>query len=166
MTFSLGNCNFLEEISSLSHSNLFLYFFALITEEGFLISPCYLELSLKWVYVSFSPLSFASLLFTAVCKASSDNHFAFLHFFFLWLVLNTASCTMSRTSIHSSSDTLCARSNPLNLFVTSTVLLEGIWFRSCPKWYSGFPFFLQFKSEFSNKEFMIWAIVSSQYCFC
>ena len=30
-----------EEISSLSHFILFLYFFALITEEGFLISSCY-----------------------------------------------------------------------------------------------------------------------------
>ena len=30
-----------EEISSLSHSVVFLYFFALIAEEGFLISPCY-----------------------------------------------------------------------------------------------------------------------------
>ena len=37
---SLGVSNFPEEISSLSHSVLFLYFFALITEEGFLISPC------------------------------------------------------------------------------------------------------------------------------
>jgi len=35
----------------------------------------------KWVYVSFSPLPLASL-FSAICKASSDNHFAFLHFFF------------------------------------------------------------------------------------
>ena len=33
--------NFLEEISSLSHSVVFLYFFALIAEEGFLISSCY-----------------------------------------------------------------------------------------------------------------------------
>ena len=33
--------NFLEDISSLSHSVVFLYFFALITEEGFLISPGY-----------------------------------------------------------------------------------------------------------------------------
>ena len=40
--------NFLEEISSLSHSNVFLYFFALIAEEGFLISPCYsLELCIQ-----------------------------------------------------------------------------------------------------------------------
>ena len=35
----------------------------------------------KWVYLSFSPLSFTSLLFSAICKASSDSHFAFLHFF-------------------------------------------------------------------------------------
>ena len=37
----------------------------------------------KWVYLSFSPLPLVSLLFSAICKASSDNHFAFLHFFFL-----------------------------------------------------------------------------------
>ena len=84
MKCSLGISNFLEEISSLSHSIVFLYFFALITEEGFLISPCYsLELCTKWVYLSFSPLPLASILFTAICKASSDNDFAFLHFFFL-----------------------------------------------------------------------------------
>ena len=39
MKGSLGISNFLEENSSLSHSIVFLYFFALITEEGFLISP-------------------------------------------------------------------------------------------------------------------------------
>ena len=59
----------------------------------------------KWVYLSFSPLPLPSLLFSAICKASSDNHFAFLHFFFLGMVLITASCTMSQTSIHSSSGT-------------------------------------------------------------
>ena len=36
----LGISSFLEELSSLSHTIVFLYFFALITEEGFLISPC------------------------------------------------------------------------------------------------------------------------------
>ena len=40
-------------------------------------------LAVKWVYLSFSPFPFASLLFSAICKASSDNYFAFLHFFFL-----------------------------------------------------------------------------------
>ena len=36
----LAISNFLEVISSLSHFILFFYFFALSTEEGFLISPC------------------------------------------------------------------------------------------------------------------------------
>jgi len=60
----------------------------------------------KWVYLSFYPLPFASLLFTAVCKASSDNHVAFLHFFFMGTVLIPISCTMSQTPIHYSSGTL------------------------------------------------------------
>ena len=41
MKCSLGISNFLEEISSLSHCLIFLYFFALSTEEGFLIFPWY-----------------------------------------------------------------------------------------------------------------------------
>jgi len=41
MKCSLGISNFLEEISSLSHSIVFLYFFSVIAEEGFLISSCY-----------------------------------------------------------------------------------------------------------------------------
>ena len=60
----------------------------------------------KWEYLSFSPLPLASLLFSAICKASSDSHFAFWHFFFFGIVLITASCTISRTSVHSSSGTL------------------------------------------------------------
>ena len=38
MKCSFGISDFLEEIPSLSHSVVFLYFFALIAEEGFLIS--------------------------------------------------------------------------------------------------------------------------------
>ena len=60
----------------------------------------------KWVYLSFSPLPFASFLFSAICKASLDNHFAFSHLFFLRVVLITASYTMSQTSVYSSSGTL------------------------------------------------------------
>ena len=71
-------------------------------------------------YFLLSPLPLTSLLSSAICKTSSDNHFTFLHFFFLWVVLITASCTMSQISIHSSSDTLSIRYNPLNLFLTST----------------------------------------------
>ena len=75
----------------------------------------------KWVYISLYPLALPSLLFSAISKNSSDNHFACLHFFFLRIILNTASWSISCTSIHSSSSILCIRSNPLNLFVTFTV---------------------------------------------
>jgi len=33
-------------------------------------------------------------------------------------------------------------------------------------WSSGFPYFLQFKPGFSNKELMIWATVNTRLCFC
>ena len=67
--------NFLEEISSLSHSVVFLYFFALIVEEDFLFSPCILwNSAFRCLYLSFSPLHFTSLLFISICKASPDNH--------------------------------------------------------------------------------------------
>ena len=53
----------------------------------------------KWEHLSFSPLLFASLLFTAIYKASPDSHFAFLHFFSMDMVLIPVSCTMSQTSL-------------------------------------------------------------------
>ena len=117
------------------------------------------------VYLSFSPLPLASLLFSAICKVSSDNHFAFLHFFFLGMVL--ISLLYSVTNCHPQ-------------FFRSSVYpiwsFESISHFHCiivrdliyviPEWSSGFPYFLQFRSEFCNKEFMIWATVSSWFCFC
>ena len=48
MKCSLGISDFLEKISSLSHSIVFLYFFASFTYIGFLISPWYsLELCIQ-----------------------------------------------------------------------------------------------------------------------
>ena len=96
MKYFLCVSNFLEEISSLSHSIAFLYFFALIIEEGFLISPCYsLELCIQMGMSFLLSLLFASLLFTAIFKASSDSHFASLHLFYLGMVLLPVSFTMS-----------------------------------------------------------------------
>ena len=67
-----------------THSTVFLYFFALITEKGFLISPCCsLELCIQMGIPFLSPLLFTSLLCPAICKASSDSHFAFFAFLFL-----------------------------------------------------------------------------------
>ena len=60
----------------------------------------------SWVYLPLSPLPFVSLPFSAICNASSDSHFAFLHLFFLGMVLIPASCTVSWISVHNSSGTL------------------------------------------------------------
>ena len=71
MKCSLGISNFLEGISSLSHSVVFLYFFALITEEGFLISPCYsLELCIQMGTSFLFSFAFCSLTqkFTISCQ--------------------------------------------------------------------------------------------------
>ena len=67
MKSSPGISNFLEEISSLHHSIVFLYFFALITEKGFLISPCYcLELCIQ--------LGISFLCSFAVCFPSFHSY--------------------------------------------------------------------------------------------
>ena len=81
---SLGIANFLEKISSLSQSIVFLYFFALITEEGFLISPCCsLELCIQMGISFLSSFAFSFSSYLSYFKVSSDNHFAFC-FSFPW----------------------------------------------------------------------------------
>ena len=78
MKWSLGISNLLEEISSLSHPIVFFCFFALITEEGFLISPRYsMELCIRVKGGSTFPfliclsLLFFSQLFVRPPEASS-----------------------------------------------------------------------------------------------
>ena len=67
MKRSLGISSFLEEVSSLSHSVIFLCSFAPIAEEAFLSLLALLwNSALSWVYLSLSPLPFASLLSSAV----------------------------------------------------------------------------------------------------
>ena len=87
MKCPLGISNFLEEISSLSQSVVFLYIFLLITDEAFLISPCYsLELYIQMgicFLFSFAFLFF-SLLFVMLPQTAI---LLFLHFFSLGMVL-------------------------------------------------------------------------------
>ena len=69
MKYFFGISNILEAISSLSHSIVSLYFFALITEETFLISPCYsLELCIQLDVSFIFSFAFASLLFSAIVR--------------------------------------------------------------------------------------------------
>jgi len=92
MKLPLHISSFLEEISS-----LFYYIFPSISlyqsfKKGFLSLLAILwNSAFSWVYLSFSPLSFMSLILSGICKVSSDNHFAFLHFFFFGIILVTAS---------------------------------------------------------------------------
>ena len=76
MKYALGISNFLEYISSLSHSIVFLYFFASITEEGFLVSPRYsLELCIQRGISFLFSFAFCFSFFAALYKASSHNHY-------------------------------------------------------------------------------------------
>ena len=70
---------------------------------------------------------------------------------------------MSGTSIHSSSGTL---SDLIPGIYLSLPLYNHKEFDLGHTWSSSFPYFLQFKSEFGNKEFMIWATVKFQSCLC
>ena len=137
MKCSFGISDFLEEISSLSYSIVFLYFFTLITEEAFLLSPCYsLELCIQMGISFLFSFAIVSLLFTDICKPSSNNHFAFLLFFFLGMVLIMASCTMSQTFVP---------------FSTHQLL---------------FHFLFYFVSSFSPLvfEFTVWSLLFQYFC--
>ena len=97
MKCSLGISNFLEEVSIPSYSLFSTIPLDWSFKKSFLSLLAILCNSpIKWVYLSFSPLLFASLLFTVICKASSDSHLAFLHFFFLGIVLTRVSCIVVR----------------------------------------------------------------------
>ena len=68
----------------------------------------------KWVYLSFSPCLLQLFFYQLFVRPPQTTILPFLCFFFLRMVLIPASCTMSRTSVHSVSGTLSIRSNPLN----------------------------------------------------
>ena len=153
MKRSLGISKYLEEISSLSHSIVFLYFFALVTEEGFLailwnsafngyIFPfllCFLLLFFSQVFVR--PPQTAILLF---CISFS--------WWWSWS-LSPVQCHEPPSIVHQAlclSD-LSLKSISYFYYIIIRDLIEVI-----PEWSSGFPHYLQFKSEFLNKEFMIW----------
>ena len=83
----LGIPNFLEEKSSLSHFIVFLYFFALITEEDFLISLLFFGTLHSNGHIFPFLLCFSLLFFSQlfICKASSGSHFAFcISFSWVW----------------------------------------------------------------------------------
>ena len=143
----LGISKFLKEISSLSLSIVFLYFFALITKEGFLISPCYsLELCIQMgISFLFSlAFCFSFLNYSQGLLRKSFCLFAFLllgdGFDHLLLYNVTNLCPLFFG--HS------IRSNPLTICHSHCMIIRD---SIVPKWSSDFPYFFQFKSEFCNK---------------
>ena len=120
MKCSFGISDFLEEICSLSHSVVFLYFFALIAEEGFLISSCYsLELCIQM---------FISFLFSFAFRFSSFHTFFNLSLnffnkeFMIWATVSSRSCSCW---LYSTSPSLTTK-NIINL-----ILVLTIWW--CPR---------------------------------
>ena len=95
---------FLKRSLVFSHSIVFLYFFDHWGRHSYLSLLFFGTLHSNGYIFPFL-LCLSSLLFFAICKTSLDNYFDFLYFFFLGMVLITASCT-SWTSLHSSSGTL------------------------------------------------------------
>ena len=72
MKCSLFISNFLEEISSLSNLLFYCISFHWSLRKAFLSLLAILwNCAFKWVYLSFSPFVFPSLLFKAISKASS-----------------------------------------------------------------------------------------------
>ena len=119
--YHFGISNFLEEISSLSHSVVFLYFFALL-KKAFLSLFAILGTLHSDAYIFPFLLCFSFLFFSQLFLGPPRTAILlFLHFFSMGMVLISVSCTMSLTSFHSSSGTLSIRSRPLNLFLTSTI---------------------------------------------
>ena len=120
--YSLNSSNFLEEIFNLSHSIVFPLFLCTVHWRR----PSYLSLlffetlhSTGYVFPFLPCLSL--LFFPQIFVKSPQTPLFLLPFSFLWMIVATTSCTMLQTSIHSASGTLPTKSNPLNLFIISSV---------------------------------------------
>ena len=93
-----------------------------------------------WLYLSLSPWLFPFVLSTAICEASSDNHFAFLYFFLVgwfWSLPPVRHSVHQIYSLESTCHFYC---------IIIRDLIQVI-----PEWPSSFLYFLQFKSEFCNR---------------
>ena len=112
MNYSFGISNFLEEISSLSHS-----IFSSLCLHWSLRKAFLSLLAIIWTLLSDWYIFLFSFAFLAICKAFS----ATFCISFSWGCFDPTCCTVSWTSIHSSLGTLSKRFNPLNLFVISAV---------------------------------------------
>ena len=118
----------------------------------------------KWLYPSFSPLLFTSLLFSDICKASSTTILPFC-FSFSWGWSQSLPPVQCHEPPSIVLQALCL-SDLIPWIYLSLPLYNHKGFDLCHTWMAGITYFLQLKSEFCNKDVMIWATVSSWSCFC
>jgi len=99
-------------------------------------------------------LPLAPLLFSANWKASSDNHFAFLHFgFFRWFwPLPPVQCHEPPFIVL---EVVCLSDLIPWIYLSLPLYNHKGFHLGHTQWSSGFPHCLQFKKEFSNREFLI-----------
>ena len=79
------------------------YWFQVRTEvqQGCILSPCLFNIMLNarldeaQTGIKIAGRNIDNLRDAAICKASPDSHFAFLHFFSMGMILIPVSCTMS-----------------------------------------------------------------------
>ena len=133
-------------------------------EEGFLISPCYsLEICIQMLISLLFSFAFCIFFFSQLFVRPPQT--TTLPFCISWgWSWSLPPCTTSQTSVHTSSGTLSGLI-PWIYLLLPPYNCKGFDLGHT-ELSSGFPYCLQFKSEFGNKEFMIWATVSSWSCFC
>ena len=166
MRCSLGICNHLDEITNLPmllFSSISLH--CSLKKALFFLLAIFWNSAFRWLYLSFIlclPFLFFSQLFVR------PPQITILPFSFVFLGdgFDHHLLTMLQTSVHISSDTL---SDLIPWIYLSLPLYNHKRFDLGHTWWpSSFPYFLTFKSEwkyFDNKEFMIWATVSSLFFF-
>ena len=133
----------------------------LFTYKGLLTSPCILwNSTFRWIFPSFSPSHFTSLSNSAICKASSDNHFAFL---FSWGWFSSLLPVQCYKPLSIVLQALCL--SELTPWFYLSLLLYNYkgWFGSYLNVLVIFPFF-SWSLNFQKGD-MIWATVSFQSCF-
>ena len=184
LIFSLYSCYLLvtsASVTSISFLSFILPIFAWIFP---LVSLIFIKVSLVFHILFFPSISlncllrkafYLSLLFFGILH-SDGGIFPFLlclSFLFSQLCVKPPQTTILPFNISFSwgwswSLPLVQYHKPLSIVLQALCLSDLIlWiYLSLPQYnYKVFDFF-QFKSEFCNKEFMIWATVSSQSCFC
>ena len=145
MKCSLGISNFLEEISSLSHSVAFLYFFALIAEEGFLISPCYsLELCFQ-IGISFI-FSFAFSFFTQLFVRPPQTTILLFCISFSWWWSWSLSPVQCQELLSLVLQALCLTDLIPWIYLSLPLYTHKGFDLVLSEWSSGFPYFFPYKS--------------------